>query len=179
VRGRVLTLLLLACGDDVSLPRPDQVGVEGTLDGGVSDGARVDPKREADGLPTTPAEPSGLSGLWRFEQRFRYVSEQEYTTLELLQSGTVITGKQCDARYEPSGEGVRLLSATCIEQTFSGTFVEPDLHLTRQFEEEGQVHTYTLDLVSTADSARFEGGGHSTKCECSFEVTAVRAVMAP
>jgi len=175
----VLVLLLLgACGDGSSHLAPGELHSSGAPDAGLaqtSGSSEASPEQDAGSEIANPAVLfEGVSGFWRFTMRRTGSTDADISTLLLTRSENEVSGARCQTRYEPSGAELPLREQDCTEGGYSGSFVEPKLTLAQSFEENGQAYTLSMDLVVSADYSSMAGSGSSTKCNCRFEVSAVR-----
>jgi hypothetical protein len=125
------------------------------------------------------ATPSGsdLTGLWRFG--FYVGAQDDFSTYQLEQTGTSVTGGHCQTSYVASDSGAEYLldSVACETATVTGTFTDPALQLQYGFVEAGQSYTTTFQGTVSPDGGRLSGTGHSTKCSCDFEFRAARQAL--
>jgi hypothetical protein len=130
------------------------------------------------GPASSSTAPTGvdLTGLWRFGT---YVgTRDDFSTYELNQTGTAITGGECQTSYVASEGGTDYLleSATCEAAAITGTFNDPALEMQYSFTESGQTFVTTFRGTVGPDG-RLAGTGHSTKCACDFEFRAARQTI--
>jgi len=128
------------------------------------------------GAGTVPSG-SDLTGLWRFG--FYVGTQDDFSTYELKQVGTSLTGGHCQTSYVASDAGADfvLASVDCETNSITGTFADPALQLEYDFVEGGQSYVTTFQGTASADGGRLSSTGHSTKCNCDFEFRAARQVL--
>ena len=129
------------------------------------------------GNASTAPSGSDLTGLWRVG--FYVGTRDDYSTYELKQVGTSLTGGHCQTSYVASEGGADFVleSVDCETNAITGTFADPALRLEYDFVEEGQSYVTTFQGNVSADGGRLSGTGHSTKCNCDFEFRAARQVL--
>ena len=118
-----------------------------------------------------------LTGLWRFG--FYVGAEDDFSTFELVQTGTAVAGSDCDTSYvavDAGGEWV-LESAVCTKSAVTGSFLDPELAMQDTWSEGEQEYTTTYEGLLSADGQSLSGTGHSTKCDCDFQFRAARQVL--
>ncbi len=140
-------------------------------------GCGGDEPGEDSGATSTAPSGADLTGLWRFG--FYVGTQDDFSTYELKQAGTSLTGGHCQTSYEASDGGADFVLANvdCEANTLTGTFTDPAFQLQHDFVEEGQAFVMTLQGTVSTDGSRLAGTGHSTKCNCDFEFRAARQVL--
>ena len=105
------------------------------------------------------------------------ISRDDYSVLELNQSGTSVTGSQCQTTYTQVDAGdYVLLGAICDDNSITGAFNDPNFTLQMNWIEEGQSYNTTFQ-GSISDDGRLSGSGHSTKCNCDFTFKAASQTL--
>ena len=131
----------------------------------ATSGCSGDTESSTQGQSNVPTGRS-LTGLWRFG--YYTGTRDDYSVLELNQSGTSVTGSQCQTTYAQVDAGdYVLLGAVCDDNSIAGTFNDPNFTLQMSWVENGQSYNTTFQGSINTDG-RLSGSGHSTKCNCDF-----------
>ena len=114
---------------------------------------------------------------WRFG--FYVGAEDDFSTYELVQTGTTVAGSACDTSYvEVDGGSESVMeSAECTRSAITGPFSDPNLTMQDTWTEDGVEYTTTFEGQLSADGQLLSGTGHSTKCDCDFQFRAARQAL--